>query len=211
MAAMLLYAVQNTQLEIITQNFLESGHSHMECDSMHSAIESEKKYIDVYSMIDWVSIFRRARRRNPFKVIQMHHKMFFDLQRLAADLMKNRRRDTEGNIVNWLLVKCFRFEKGHPGVVFYRYNYSDDFKQINVYGRGRPILHLQLTKADHHQMPISEAKKKDLLKLCTQPAIPKEMHGWYKDLPTVKQTRDRLPEPGVDDSGDDDDDGYNGI
>ena len=44
---LLMYAVQKTQLEIITHNFLESGHSYMECDSMHSAIETEKKYIDV--------------------------------------------------------------------------------------------------------------------------------------------------------------------
>ena len=97
----------------------------------------------------------------------------------------------------------------HPGVVFYRYNYGDDFKQISVYGRGRPNQQLQLKRAYYHQIPISEAKKKGLLKLCTQLAIPKEMHGWYKDLPTSTHTRDRLPEPGLDDSGDDDD--YNDI
>ena len=53
---LLTYAVQKTQLEIITHNFLESGHSYMECDSMHSAIETEKKYIAVYTIIDWMSV-----------------------------------------------------------------------------------------------------------------------------------------------------------
>ena len=47
LAALLMYAMQTTQVETI--NFLESGHSYMECDSI---IESQKKYVDVYTMID---------------------------------------------------------------------------------------------------------------------------------------------------------------
>lgn len=39
-AAALLYAVKNTHMKIIEHKFLESCHSHMECDSMHSAIEN---------------------------------------------------------------------------------------------------------------------------------------------------------------------------
>ena len=39
--------VQRTFLHIITLNFLESGYSHMECDSMHFAIEREKRHADV--------------------------------------------------------------------------------------------------------------------------------------------------------------------
>lgn len=42
-AAALLYAVHHTHLNVIELKFLESGHSHMECDSMHSAIENAKK------------------------------------------------------------------------------------------------------------------------------------------------------------------------
>ena len=52
-AAMFMYAAQHsTTLKCITHNFLESGHSHMECDSMHAAIEHEKKYVDVFTMLD---------------------------------------------------------------------------------------------------------------------------------------------------------------
>ena len=104
-ATPLMYAVQKTQLEIITHHFLESGHSYMECDSMHSAVETEKKYIDVYTIFDWLSIFRRARRRHPYTAVNLHHDMF-DLQSLAQKIMKNRSQGEDGNIVNWLLVKC---------------------------------------------------------------------------------------------------------
>ena len=40
----------------------------MECDSMHAAIEHEKKYVDIFTMLDWISNFGRARRRHPYKV-----------------------------------------------------------------------------------------------------------------------------------------------
>ena len=57
-AAMLMYADQHsTTLKCITRNFPESGHSNMECESMHAAIEHEKKYVDVFTMLDWIIIF----------------------------------------------------------------------------------------------------------------------------------------------------------
>ena len=40
----------------------------MECDSMHAAIEHEKKYVDVFTMLDWISIFGRTTRRHRYKV-----------------------------------------------------------------------------------------------------------------------------------------------
>lgn len=62
-AAILLWVVQNIKhLQIIEQKFLESGHTYMEADSMYSAIESQNYLI--YSMLDWISICERARRRN---------------------------------------------------------------------------------------------------------------------------------------------------
>ena len=58
------------------------------------------------------------------------------------------------------------------------------------------------------KMLPSETKKvrprKDLVKLCTQIVIPAEIHEWYKSLPTTSRTKDRLPEPAVGDSADDD-------
>ena len=49
-AAVLLYAVQVTTIEEIRLHFLESGHTHMECDSVHSAIEFRQKNLSVYSV-----------------------------------------------------------------------------------------------------------------------------------------------------------------
>ena len=48
---MFMYAIQTLKIEVITHDFIENGHSQMECDSMHSSIEQEKKWVDVYSML----------------------------------------------------------------------------------------------------------------------------------------------------------------
>lgn len=60
-AALFLFIVQNSTLNIIEHNFLESGHSYMEVDSMHSAIENDKNNVLVYTMHDWLNVFRLAR------------------------------------------------------------------------------------------------------------------------------------------------------
>ena len=158
-AALLMYAVQKTQVETITHNFLESGHSYMECDSMQSAIECEKKYVDVYTMIDWVSIFRRARLRLPYRVINLQHSDVLDLQGLSQQTIKNRKKHEDGNNVNWLLVKSFRYEKAEPGIIQYRYDYGDDFKRLNVRRSGRAALPADLGHAYQTRIPIRLAKK----------------------------------------------------
>ena len=169
---------------------------------MHSAIECEKKYVDVYTMIDWVSIFRRCRL--PYRVITLQHSDVLDLQGLSQQIIKNIKQDEDGNNVNWLLVKSFRYEKAEPGIIQYRYDYGDDFKRINVPRSGWAVLPADLGHAYQTRIPISEAKKKDLVKLCTQLVIPAEIYEWYKSLPTASRTKDRLPEPAVGDSADDD-------
>lgn len=42
-AALFLYVVQTTHLQVVQHNFMEKGHSYMEVDAMHSAIERAKK------------------------------------------------------------------------------------------------------------------------------------------------------------------------
>ena len=52
-AAVLLFAVQTTNVKVIHQKFLEHGHSYMEVDSMHASIEFARKNVPVYSPHEW--------------------------------------------------------------------------------------------------------------------------------------------------------------
>lgn len=52
-AVLLLWAVQHSHVNVIEQKLLESGHTYMEEDSMHSPIEYARKYMNITSMNDW--------------------------------------------------------------------------------------------------------------------------------------------------------------
>ena len=93
MAALMMWYIQRTShdINIITHNFLESGHSMMEVDSMHAANEHEKKYIDTFTVHDWRTIFMSSRRKNPYKVQSLDLSMFFYFKALAEKLISNKK------------------------------------------------------------------------------------------------------------------------
>lgn len=144
-SALLLWLVQqkDVNLQVIEQKFLESGHTYLECDSMHSSIETVKKHSSVYSMMDWISIFKQARRkkihtinnkkitREPYKVKEFKFHEFYDLKELSKVIIKNRKKDEMGNTVNWLKIKRLKYIKGDHRIYF-NYDMSNNFNYIDV-------------------------------------------------------------------------------
>ena len=53
------------KIEIIDQKFLESGHSHMELDSLHSTIERAKKTGKIFIPSQWNTVIQTARTAAP--------------------------------------------------------------------------------------------------------------------------------------------------
>ena len=68
-------------ISIIDYKFLESGHTHMECDSMYSAVEHAKKNTPIYAPYQLGTVLRRARRRNPYTVTPVRHGDIKDYKR----------------------------------------------------------------------------------------------------------------------------------
>lgn len=203
-SALLLYVTRTSQIEIIEQKYLESGHSFMEVDSMHSAIEREKRHVSVNSVMEWISIMKRARSKrnrstaNPYHVKQLHFSDMLDLKHLSKCLIKNRLKDENGNTVKWLEIKCLRYEKANPDIIKFRYNYNDPYILLNVRGRGRKHSVNEIKRAYHQLLPISKQKKEDLMKLCKKEIIPEELHAWYASLPSAN-IPDTTNEPAVED------------
>ena len=52
-----------------------------------------------------------------------------------------------------------------------------------------------LKPAYEKKLPISRAKKADLIKLCTTGVVPTKYHEFYKSLTTSDVVRDCLPQP----------------
>ena len=97
--------------------------------------------------------------------------------------------------------------KTAPGVIFYRYAWAKEFKEIHLFARGQPNhLHKFLRACDRRNSMIElmelieeflsqQQKKDDLRKLGAQQVIPPEVHAWFASLTTSKKARDRLLEP----------------
>ena len=104
-----------------------------------------------------------------------------------------------GETVNWVRIKQLRFDWTRPFIVQYKYDLSaNEFKELNVMRvakRGRPTSIDHPPPAYESRLPISAAKKKDLLKLLKDRVIPAEYGQWYSSLPVSKSVRDNLPEP----------------
>lgn len=191
-------------MQVIEQKYLESGHTFMEVDSMHSAIEKEKRYTNVYSVIDWKGIMHRARsnrhnkKAQPFIVKELFFQDMIDVKALASEILINKTICSDGSKANWLKIKCLRFEKALPGVVQLRYDYEGPYLLMDVGSKKwkqtrnstrteLDVSKIKLKKAYEHPLPIAEAKKKDLINLCKKNIIPAELHPWYESLPSTDQ------------------------
>ncbi|KAL8606590.1 hypothetical protein ACOMHN_009475 [Nucella lapillus] len=203
LAVGLLYAAQHLpHIQKIDQKFLESGHTHMECDSMHSTIESAKTGVKVHTPDEWTFLMRCARPRKRYDVEELAHRNIFDFKSVATTCLRNTKSDTDGNRVNWMKIKWLRYLKGEEDTIYFKYKMSDPFKKLKIrHGssrRGRPISVTtieELPRRYAQRLPISAAKKADLMDLCRLRIIPPTHHLFYKNLPSDCQAQDRLPDP----------------
>lgn len=70
-AAMFLKAVSILPINTINQKFMKSGHSEMECDSVHSSIETRGSKIDIFTPECWFTVVRTAKTKKPYKVVEL--------------------------------------------------------------------------------------------------------------------------------------------
>ena len=212
-ASILLHTVvSKPNLEIIDHKFLVPGHTHMECDSMHAAIEYAHKNVSIYSIHDWHNVMKSARRSKPYNVQQLFHDDFYDLKKLSEDILTNRTVNVDGETINWLNIRWIRYEKKSPTQLLYKTDFDQpEFSVLNqnrTNKRGRIAKqqnpNASLTQAYKKKFEISAAKREDLLGLCRAGVIPNEFHQFYFDIPAATRVRDKLPGPNIDEDDDDD-------
>ncbi|CAG2207374.1 unnamed protein product [Mytilus edulis] len=209
-AAALLYSVKvNKHINIIDQKYLETGHTHMECDSMHAAIEHAKRKTNIYIPSQWDTVIHMARRNNPYVVIPLKYWDILDFKSLQKENYKNMEQNKKGEKVRWREIKQLQFRKETPNIIYYKYSFREEFNEIacKVVTRGRQKLvdNLAVSSKYKERLPITEAKKADLLSLCQSGIIPADCVQFYKSLPTKKGKKDRLPEPDVEEQDQDSD------
>ena len=96
-------------IRLIT-SFWSRGHTHMECDSMHSAIKHAHKFTNI--LIHSMSVGNcnthgenlnemMARRNKPYSDM-------LDLKSLEEKICQNTKKTKTGGTINWLKIKWIR-------------------------------------------------------------------------------------------------------
>ena len=191
-----------SNIEIIDLKYFESGHSQMECDSMHSRIEKSRKDLKLYTPHEYVLIMETARKHpRPYNVTQMSLDDFLNLEDVCEKYILNRKYDTTGQQVKWLKIKWFRFERSCASKFYFKYDTTDsDFRCVDVSDTSRrrnvslpslPIAKYRVPRMYSGPRPISVAKKRDLTNLLRKAkAIPATYAKFYESLPTSKKVVD---------------------
>jgi hypothetical protein len=126
-----MHAVVNlSNIEIIDHKYLESGHTQMECDSMHPAFEFAKKKTEIYIPSQWASIIRMARRNNPYYVVPLQYEDIYDFKEVTKSTVKYSKVDSEGIKVKWMKIKWLRFSKNDAEYVLLKHKFDEDFKKM---------------------------------------------------------------------------------
>ena len=188
MTTMLHTFVQsNTSVTSINQKYLESRHTQMEVDSVHSVIEQAKKGTEVFIPRDWINIIRQAKKTNPFLVTLLTHDDFKDAKMLCSRL--EVQLVAAGKKNDWRQVRWIRVTKGSNKIQFkltgdwmtIDINFSKKKRRHNKVEQDKPLepQYVSIPSCYSERLPISACKHKDLLDLCKDGIIPAE------SIPTV--------------------------
>lgn len=95
---------------------------------------------------------------------ELRYDDFYDLKKLATFEQK-RIRHISGCEVQWLKIKCMRYEIANPHCILFKYNYSDShYNVLDVFGRSHSCqIRTNLQKLYSKQIRISGLKKQSLL------------------------------------------------
>lgn len=89
-------------------------------------------------------------------------------------------KDTENRKIHWLKIREVRTESKNPGILFFRYDFNEEFRQINVVKQ--PNAKYKAPPLQKQKDGISAEKKKDLISLVKSGVVPKQHEMFFKSL-----------------------------
>ncbi len=198
----LMYGIEDTHIECIDVKYLVSGHTYMEVDNMHSLIERAKKTCVVEVPDDWYNIIRMACHQ-PYTILPITHESILDLKTLMLPF--NTKINTDGGNVKWGRIRWIPMEKQHPFVLQYKTSFDEEgFQTVDLRRKKKTRRsadseqhHLEIIPKYNARLPISAAKKKDLLKLVKTGSIDEKHRKYYESLPCDEYIVDSLAEPDI--------------
>lgn len=172
-------------LQCATSRLSITSQLQLPCDEDFGLDEKRKHKMEaVYSLSQWMSIARRARKK-PFEVTEMAAESFLKIKDLCRDVV-NRKKNESDEKVDWLRIRWMRFRKDRANQMLYKYSVDDnEFMVVNFSkkGRGRP-QHTLINKLQclyPEGRVISAARYKDITDLLKY--VRPVFHDFYRELP----------------------------
>nr|CAI5822177.1 unnamed protein product [Callosobruchus analis] len=153
-------------LKEINHKFLVSGHTHLEADSIHAAIEKAKKQttMDIEMPRDWSTLVRGIHRKGGIKVVDMTQNDFYKIGALQKACFINRKKNTEGEAMLFLKANHFKYLKEQPGKIFYKLTFKteEQFKEWDITKKKKGVLSTERPSLEklHDAYPLPLPKKK---------------------------------------------------
>ncbi|CAG9833313.1 unnamed protein product [Diabrotica balteata] len=164
---------------IITQKYLVSGHTQMECDSMHSSIERKIRNREIYSPAGYIAACKSARLNpKPYQVKYLNHKYFKNFSALLNNYTSIRPGCKTGDpTVNDLCAIQYRPD----GKLYYKLNFDDTWMVLEKRQRKKNQGVGDIVPLYQNQLPIKKSKYDHLQQL--KEVIPADYHLFYDTLP----------------------------
>ncbi|KAJ8872971.1 hypothetical protein PR048_026587 [Dryococelus australis] len=98
--------------------------------------------IPIYSPQDWYQLVRSTGpKNNKYQVTELNHHDFFEF----SSLLKQKKKDNDGNVFSWLQTKWFRYTKEYGQILFKNTLSNDEpFKELSLVRRGAAMPTLEL-------------------------------------------------------------------
>ena len=110
----------------ICQKCLEKGHTWMEVDSVHSAIEGKLRGRQIFWPAEYIDVITDARRDHPYEVKQVEHTFFRDFSKL--NYLSSIRPDSSAGDPQIVDLRCLQYLP--DGSVSYKINYTDQWRPL---------------------------------------------------------------------------------
>ncbi|CAG9837767.1 unnamed protein product [Diabrotica balteata] len=163
----------------ITQKFLEVGHTQMEGDAVHSAIERKLKNRNIHLPSDYLAVTKEARTRPfPYEALMIPHNFFknyADESTWRYTTIRPGRKVGDPRVID---IKAIMYKP--TGSIQVKLNFDDDWTDLPLRPRQIPVI-TEYKPMHNTPIPITATKFKHLQELKT--VIPPDCHGFYDSLP----------------------------
>ncbi|XP_072158802.1 uncharacterized protein [Bemisia tabaci] len=173
-------ALLHTSIELeveITQKYLIKGHTQMECDSVHAAIERQLKNQNTFIPHDYVKHTVEARKKPfPYDVEYIDYNFILDFDKLHYyDSIRPGKKPGDP-VVND--IQCLKYCP--DGKIYSKLNLDDSFEELP--SKGPITLKSDPPNLWSSRLPIPKSKYENLQDL--KAVIPKDYHQFYDNLLT---------------------------